>query len=110
MPVFCVSNRMYMRYLRGYDKDNEATVPTMTIEETQIPALCSLIYTLPSKGRTASLDHFVKVSVQTLLSVMQMSCSTTTLARVNHLTAIVRCARDVCCLFRLRSMTNDYDY
>ncbi|KAH7083176.1 hypothetical protein BKA63DRAFT_584450 [Paraphoma chrysanthemicola] len=94
VSVFCVSNLMYMRHLRGYDKDNDATIPTMAIEETQIPALCSLLYSLPSKGRTASLDHFVKVSVQTLLSVVQMSCSTTTLARVNHLTAIVRKARD----------------
>ncbi|KAH7093109.1 hypothetical protein FB567DRAFT_609442 [Paraphoma chrysanthemicola] len=94
VPVFCVSNLMYTRYLRGYDKDNDATIPTMTIEETQIPALCSLLYSLPSRGRTASLDHFVKVSVQTLLSVVQMSCSTTTLARVNHLTAIVRKARE----------------
>lgn len=106
VPVFCVSNRMYMRHLRGYDKDNEPSVPTMTLEESQIPALCSLIYSLPCKGRTASLDHFVKVSVQTLLSVIQMSCSTTTLARVNHLTAIVQRARDVSCIFELR-MAND---
>jgi hypothetical protein len=94
-PIYCVSNRMYMRHLRGYDGDNPDSVPTMSIEDTQIPALCSLIYSLPSKGRTASLDHFTKVSMQTLLNVMQMSCSTTTEARVKHLTAVVEAARKV---------------
>ncbi|KAH3960319.1 hypothetical protein HBH52_237480 [Parastagonospora nodorum] len=93
VPVFCVSNRMFMRHLRGYDKDSSETVPTMSIDETQIPALCSHIYSLPSRGRTASLDHFIKVSMQTLLSVIQMSCSTTTMARVKHLTAVVSDSR-----------------
>ncbi|KAJ4381797.1 hypothetical protein N0V86_003162 [Didymella sp. IMI 355093] len=93
-PVFCVSNRMYMRHLRGYDLDNEQSVPTMTIGETQIPALISHIFALPSKGRTATLDHFVRVTLQTQLSVVQMSCSTSTLARVKHLVDIVQKARD----------------
>jgi hypothetical protein len=84
-----------MRYLRGYDYDNADSVPIMSLEETQIPALCSYIYSLPSKGRTASLNHFTKVSMHTLLSVIQMSCSTTTMARVKHLTAIVQSAREV---------------
>ncbi|KAF3034625.1 hypothetical protein E8E12_006678 [Didymella heteroderae] len=93
-PVFCVSNRMYMRHLRGYDMDNDQSVPTMTIEETQIPSLVSHIFTLPSKGRMATLDHFVRVSIQTLLSVIQMSCSASTLTRVKHLVDIVQRSRD----------------
>jgi hypothetical protein len=96
VPVYCVSNRMYMRHLRGYDKENVESIPTMSIEATQIPALCSHIYSLPSKGRTASLDHFAKVSMQMLLSMMQMSCSTTTIARAKHLTRILERARGVC--------------
>lgn len=94
--MYCVSNRMYMRHLRGYDRTDEQKVPTMTLEETQIPAFCSHIYLLPSKGRTADLDHFVRVSIPMLLSIMQMSCSTTTIARVKHLVAIIRKARGVC--------------
>ncbi|CAO2655631.1 Nn.00g044340.m01.CDS01 [Neocucurbitaria sp. VM-36] len=92
-PMFCVSNRMFMRHLRGYDKTDERSVPTMTPEQTQIPALCSYIYVLPSKGRTASLNHFVHVTVPTLLSIIQMSCSTTSLARATHLTGIVQKSR-----------------
>ena len=95
-PVFCVSNRMYMRHLRGYGPDNEQSVPTMTLEETHTPALISHIFALPSKGRTADLDHFVRVTIQTLLSVFQMSCSTSTLKRVEHLTRIVAKTREVC--------------
>jgi hypothetical protein len=94
--TYCVSNRMYMRHLRGYDKTDEKKAPTMTLEETQIPAFCSHIYVLPSKGRTADLDHFVRVSIPMLLSIIQMSCSTTTVARISHLTGIIKKSREVC--------------
>jgi hypothetical protein len=98
--TYCVSNRMYMRHLRGYDKMDETKVPSMTLEETQIPVLCSHIYVLPSKGKTADLDHFMTVSIPMLLSIMQMSCSTTTIARVKHLVAIIEKAREVTYLTR----------
>ncbi|KAI4944142.1 hypothetical protein J4E91_008997 [Alternaria rosae] len=91
--IYCVSNLMYMRHLRGYDKTDQLSVPTMTLDQTQIPALCSHVYTLSSRGRTSDLDHFVRVTVPTLLNIVQMSVSTTTLARVNHLTGIIQIAR-----------------
>ncbi|KAI4618246.1 uncharacterized protein J4E87_007914 [Alternaria ethzedia] len=91
--IYCVSNLMYMRHLRGYDKTDPLSIPTMTLDQTQIPALCSHVYTLSSRGRTSDLDHFVRVTVPTLLNIVQMSVSTTTLARVNHLTGIIQRAR-----------------
>jgi hypothetical protein len=91
--MYCVSNLMYMRHLRGYDMMDELFVPTMTLDETHIPALCSHIYALPSRGRTSHLDHFVRVTVPSLLNILQMAVRTTTLARVNHLTGIIRKAR-----------------
>jgi hypothetical protein len=97
--TYCISNLMYMRHLRGYDKTDELSIPTMTLDQTQIPALCSHVYTLSSRGRTSDLDHFVRVTVPTLLNIVQMSVSTTTLARVNHLTAIVKTAQTVRILF-----------
>jgi hypothetical protein len=93
--TYCVSNRMYMRHIRGYDKTDQSKVPSMTLEDTQIPALCSHIYALPSKGKTADLDHWARVSIPMLFSIMQTSCSTTTIARVNHLVSIIRKARGV---------------
>jgi hypothetical protein len=98
---------MYMRHLRGYDKTDILSVPTMTIEQTQIPALCSHIYVLPSKGRTASLDHHVRVTIPTLLSIVQMSCSTTTLARANYLVSIVEKSRAVCATTTLSIIHSD---
>lgn len=86
---------------------DEPTVPTMTHEQMQIPALCSQIYALPSKGRTSDLDHFVRVTVPSVLNVVQMSVSTTTLARVKHLTKIITGARAVritSCLWALETI------
>jgi hypothetical protein len=105
--MYCVSNLMYMRHLRGYDKTDELTVPTMTLDQTQIPALCSHVYTLSSRGRTSDLDHFVRVTVPTMLNIVQMSVSTTTLARMNHLTGVIQTARSVCTSFFVSPTTKD---
>jgi hypothetical protein len=93
--MYYVSNLMYMRHLRGYDTMDELSVPTMTLDEPQISALCSHIYALPSRGRTSDLDHSVRITAPSLLNIVQMSVSTTILARVNHLTAIIRKAQMV---------------
>lgn len=53
-PVFCVSNRTYMRHLRGYDPDNEQSIPTMTLEETQILTLISNICTTVERPNCGS--------------------------------------------------------
>ncbi|KAF1833697.1 hypothetical protein BDW02DRAFT_598853 [Decorospora gaudefroyi] len=91
--MYCVSNLMYMRHLRGYDKTDELSIPTMTLDQTQIPALCSHIYSLPSRGRMSDLDHFVRATLPTVLNIIQISISTTNLARAKHLIGIIREAR-----------------
>jgi len=94
-PVFCVSSLTYMRHVRGYDKTDASSVPATTLDETQIPALCSHIYTLSSRGRTSDLDHFVRVTAPSLLNIAAMSVNTTKLARVKHLTDMVYEAEQV---------------
>ena len=94
VPVFCVSNRAYMKYIRGYEGDEEP--PAMDLVETQLPLLRSFIYALPSSGKFATLGHFCNVSLPTLLNVIQMSCSTTTLARNDHLIEVINIAKVVC--------------
>ncbi|RMZ67660.1 Dynamin GTPase domain [Pyrenophora seminiperda CCB06] len=86
---FCVSNRMYMRYRRGYNTTNPDKAPTMKLETTQIPAACTYIYGVPSQGRTAVLEHHVLFKVPMLLSIVKMSCSKSTEARVEHVTKII---------------------
>ncbi|CAN9256685.1 unnamed protein product [Alternaria alternata] len=86
---FCVSNRMYMRHRRGYNASNVEKAPTMKLEDTQIPAACRYIAGIPSQGRTAALEHFVLFKVPMLLSIVQMSCSKSTEARIEHITKII---------------------
>ena len=90
IPVFCVSNKAYMHHIRGYD---QADRPAMGLADTQVPQMRSYVYAMPSKGKFATLDHFCNVSLPTLMNIMQMSCSTTTLARKDHLVAIVKKAQ-----------------
>ncbi|KAI4698775.1 hypothetical protein J4E81_005386 [Alternaria sp. BMP 2799] len=87
--AFCVSNRMYMRHRRGYNTKNLEKMPTMKLDETQIPAACTYIAGIPSQGRTAVLEHFIHFEVPMLLSIVQMSCSKTTEARIEHVTKII---------------------
>ncbi|KAH8642028.1 hypothetical protein IG631_04969 [Alternaria alternata] len=86
---FCVSNRMYMRHRRGYNMTNLEKAPTMKPEDTQIPAACRYVAGIPSQGRIAVLEHFVLFKVPMLLSVVQMSCSKSTEARIEHITKII---------------------
>ena len=86
---FCVSNRMYMRHRRGYNMTNLEKAPTMKLEDTQIPAACRYIAGIPSQGRLAVLEHFVLFKVPMLLSIVQMSCSKSTEARIEHITKII---------------------
>ena len=87
MQIFCISNKAYMHHCRGYEKDDP---PSMGLVETQVPSMRSLVYALPSKGKFATLEHYCGNSVHTLLSMVQMSCSTTTVARKEHLIGIIR--------------------
>ena len=93
---FCLSNKMYMRHCRGYSTTNLDKVPTMTLEETQVPAACAYIYGIPSQGRIAVLEHFILFIVPMLLSVIQMSCSKSTESRVEHIVEIIDQATQVC--------------
>jgi hypothetical protein len=63
--------------------------PTMKLEDTQIPAACAYIAGIPSQGRIAVLEHFVFFKVPMLLSIVQMSCSKSTEARIEHVTKII---------------------
>ncbi|KNG49840.1 gtpase domain-containing protein [Stemphylium lycopersici] len=86
---FCLSNRMYMRHRRGYNALNPDKAPTMKLEDTQIPAACTYISGIPSQGKIAVLEHFILFKIPMLLSIVQMSCSKSTEARVEHVTKIM---------------------
>ncbi|KAH9864393.1 hypothetical protein J1614_010327 [Plenodomus biglobosus] len=87
--TFCASNRMYMRHRRGYNKHKLSSVPTMSVEETQIPVACAHIYGIPSQGMTDVLEHYINSRIPLTLNIIQMSCSKSTEARVTHILEIV---------------------
>ncbi|KAF1998322.1 hypothetical protein P154DRAFT_621882 [Amniculicola lignicola CBS 123094] len=86
VPIFCISNKAYMHHIRGYELD---APPAMGLVETQVPTMRAHIYALPSIGKFGTLDYFCNNSMHMLLSVIQMSCSTSTLTRKEHLLRIV---------------------
>ncbi|XPS69350.1 hypothetical protein M3J09_001626 [Ascochyta lentis] len=56
LPVFCVSNIIYMQHLSGgYPKK---APPQLSLEATEIPALRTHLFSQPSLGRFASLEHY----------------------------------------------------
>ncbi|KAJ5046882.1 hypothetical protein J3E74DRAFT_288211 [Bipolaris maydis] len=86
---FCVSNRMYMRYRRGYNTANPDKVPSMKLKDTQILALFNHIAGQPSQGKVAVLENVIQFKIPMLLSIFQMSCSKSTEARVEYITMIL---------------------
>jgi hypothetical protein len=84
-PSFCISNRMYMRHVRGYDMRSPDKIPNMSIEETQVPLLRAHIFAIPSEGRAKVLNHYIAIRMATLLTLLRLSCSMSTKARVDEL-------------------------
>jgi hypothetical protein len=84
-PSFCISNRMYMRHVRGYDRKSPDKVPNMSIEETQVPLLRAHIFAIPSESRAKVLNHYIAIRMTTLLTLLRLSCSMSTKARVDEL-------------------------
>lgn len=75
-----------MKHIRGFQNGQP---PAMSLVDTQVPGLRAQIYALPSKGKFATLELHARIRLHTLLNVMQMSCSTTTLSRKDHLVGIL---------------------
>ncbi|ORY12845.1 hypothetical protein BCR34DRAFT_624118 [Clohesyomyces aquaticus] len=55
VPIFCVSNKDYMSYIRG---GQSVDPPKMQLLETQVPQIRAHIYSQPSNGKFATLDHY----------------------------------------------------
>ncbi|KAF2651016.1 hypothetical protein K491DRAFT_682506 [Lophiostoma macrostomum CBS 122681] len=87
LPVFCISNTEYDKYLSGYEADDP---PRLTLELTGIPALRSYIQSLPAKGRFATLEHHLTTSWDTLLTTLELYCKVSKSQQKSQITA--RCA------------------
>lgn len=94
LPVFCVSNVIYMEHLSGgYPKN---TPPQLSLEATEIPALRTYLFSQPSLGRFASLEHYCKSLLPTFFNTIEISCSVTKLKRKEELNRTFHRSRSVC--------------
>jgi hypothetical protein len=99
LPVFCVSNVIYMQHLSGgYTKSDP---PRLSLEATEIPALRNHLFSQPSLGKFASLEHYCKTSLPTFFNTIEISCSVSKLKRKDELNRTFRKSRGVCRLISL---------
>jgi hypothetical protein len=94
LPVFCVSNIIYMQHLSGgYLK---SAPPQLSLEGTEIPALRTHIFSQPSSGKFASLEHYCTSLLPTFLNTIEISCSVSKIKRKDELNRTFHRARGVC--------------
>ncbi|UPX15327.1 uncharacterized protein EKO05_0005776 [Ascochyta rabiei] len=83
LPIFCVSNIVYMQHLSGgYPK---SAPPELSLEATEIPALRTHLFSQPSLGRFASLEHYCNSLLPTFFNTIEMSCSVSKIKRKEEL-------------------------
>jgi hypothetical protein len=83
LPVFCISNTEYDKYLRGYEASDP---PRLTLDMTGIPALRNHIHALPAKGRFATLEYHLTTSWNTLLNSLELYCKVSKSQQKNQVT------------------------
>ena len=96
LDVFCVANTVYMAYNSGYKKGSP---PPMSIAGAGIPQLRSHIYSIPSDDKYESVKHYCHVLLETAISTIEISCSTTKLKRKEDLNKTFSRARRVSVLY-----------
>lgn len=93
LPVFCVSNIIYMQHLSGgYLK---SAPPQLSLEATEIPALRTHLFSQPSLGRFASLEHYCRSLLPTYLNTIEISCTVSKLKRKDELNRTFHKSRGV---------------
>ncbi|PVI01672.1 hypothetical protein DM02DRAFT_704523 [Periconia macrospinosa] len=90
LPIFCVSNTMFMTYMSGYEKKD---CPPLTLEGTQILAARDHIIGIPSTGKFNSLWHHCDTALELAIDTVEISCSTTKLKRKEDLNRTFERAR-----------------
>ncbi|KAF1845146.1 uncharacterized protein K460DRAFT_416455 [Cucurbitaria berberidis CBS 394.84] len=91
LPIFCVSNPIYMQHLGGhYPKKNP---PDLELDSTEIPALRNFIFSKPSQGRFASLEHYCRSLLPTFFNTIEISCSVSKIKRKDDLNRTFHKAR-----------------
>ncbi|KAI7283939.1 hypothetical protein KC345_g2620 [Hortaea werneckii] len=91
LPAFVVGNEDCKRHQAGYQADE---APTMTPEETGIPALRSCIYALPASAKLADVLHIAESQLPNLINSFELFCQKTHMDRKSEIEAMVLKPKD----------------
>jgi hypothetical protein len=94
LPIFCVSNPIYMQHLSG--NYLRKTPPDLPLKATEVPSLRTHLFSQPSLGRFASLEHYCRNLLQTFFNTIEISCSVSKIKRKEDLNRTFNKARAVC--------------
>ncbi|RMY13686.1 hypothetical protein D0867_07381 [Hortaea werneckii] len=78
IQVFCVSNTIYQKHMKGYDNNNP---PDLTVEATDIPRLRRHLFEVPAKRKLGALLKHCQRDLPRVLLAMDMQCCKTRLER-----------------------------
>lgn len=87
LSAFAIGNEDYKIHQAGYDIEDK---PTLTVEETGIPALRHRIFELPAEGKLSDELHFVSTHVPNLVTFFDLYCSKTHLARKSEIETLIQ--------------------
>ncbi|KAF2116450.1 hypothetical protein BDV96DRAFT_52664 [Lophiotrema nucula] len=90
VPIFCISNKVYMQYIAGDIQDN---LPDMQLMETRVPLLRGHLFGLPATRKFATLEHHCRSTLPTILRSIRLFASVSKLKRKEDLQKIVTRAR-----------------
>lgn len=91
IPVISVSNVDYAKHLLGY---NTGQAPTLSVEETQIPAVRRLFAEFPNDARRSEIEHLFKDVLPSAIKRVELFCTTNSSDREADIVAIVERAKE----------------
>lgn len=90
IPVISVSNVDYAKHLLGY---NAGQAPTLSVEETQIPAVRRLFAEFPNHARRSEIEHLFKDVLPSAIRRVELFCTTNNSDRKAEVVAHVERAK-----------------
>lgn len=91
IPVFSVSNVDYAKHLLGY---NTGQAPTLSVEETQIPAVRRHFAEFPNDARRSEIEHLFKDVLPSAIKRVELFRTTDNSDRKADIVSIVERAKE----------------
>ena len=86
LPVYVVANDSYSAHRAGHFESDK---PTLTVEETGVPALRTQLYRMPAEGKLNDTLHLAFHQLPRLINSFEMYCSRTYISRKSELEQLI---------------------